>query len=300
MASRLSWQSSLRARPAFASAVAVAVAGIGAYYGTRSFLLPTGHAESPELPKIFGGFGFTTLRLQDVKIVNHNTKRLVFEFPDQNSPTGLTLTSALLTYSWPKGQWFPVVRPYTPISKLDHPGSVELMVKHYPKGKASSHLHSLKPGDTLTFAATLKGFPWTPNKFSQVYLIAGGAGITPIYQLIQGILNSPDDKTKVNLIFGVNTEQDLLLREELEQYKKRFPGRFDYVYTVSHPKEDGAGLRKGYVTEELLRDVVQGSDKDTHVFVCGPPGMEDSLVGSRKSPGVLGHLGFSKDQIYKF
>ncbi|KAL4890117.1 protein kinase [Aspergillus ambiguus] len=60
----------------------------------------------------------------------------------------------------------------------DQTGSVELMAKRYPNGKASSHLHSLVPGDSLTFAATLNGYPWVPNKFSQVYLIAGGAGIT--------------------------------------------------------------------------------------------------------------------------
>lgn len=184
---------------------------------------------------------------------------------------------------------------------IDQPGSIELMVKQYPNGKASTHLHSLVPGDTLTIAAALKGFAWSPNKFSQVYLIAGGAGITPIYQLIQGILDNPDDKTKVNLVFGVNTEQDLLLRDELEQYKKRFPDRFNYLYTVSHPADEASSLRKGYVTEELLRGVVRDAGKDTHVFVCGPPGMEDSLVGSKKAPqGVLARLGFEKDQIYKF
>jgi cytochrome-b5 reductase len=173
------------------------------------------------------------------------------------------------------------------------------MVKHYPNGKASTHLHSLVPGDTLTFAATLKGFAWTPNKFSQVHLIAGGAGITPVYQLIQGILNNPNDKTKVNLVFGVNTDQDLLLRDELEQYKQRFPDRFDYVYSVSHPTKDST-LPKGYINEELLRGVVQGSDENSHVFVCGPPGMEESLVGSRRVEGILGRLGFTKDRIYKF
>lgn len=92
MASRLSWQS-LRARPALLSTIAVA--GAGAYYGTRSFLMPMGHAESPESPKVFGGFCFTTLRLQDVKVVNHNTKRLVFEFPDEHATSGLTLTCML-------------------------------------------------------------------------------------------------------------------------------------------------------------------------------------------------------------
>lgn len=174
------------------------------------------------------------------------------------------------------------------------------MVKRYPNGKASSHLHSLAPGDTLTFVATLRGFPWKPNRFSQVYLIAGGAGITPIYQLIQGILNNPVDKTKIDLVFGVNTEQDLLLRSELEQYKKRFPNRFNYTYTVSHPKESSPALRKGYVSEDLLRDIVRDTGKDTHVFVCGPPGMEESLLGSWRARGVLDRLGFTKDQIYKF
>lgn len=130
-------------------------------------------------------------------------------------------------------------------------------------------------------------------------MIAGGAGITPIYQLLQGILNNPEDKTKINLVFGVNTEQDLLLRDELEKFKARFPDRFDYLYTVSRPSEEGSPLRKGYVTEELLRDVIRQPGKDSHVFVCGPPSMEESLVGS-KNQGILARLGFSKDQIYKF
>ncbi|KAJ5673876.1 hypothetical protein N7462_009315 [Penicillium macrosclerotiorum] len=298
MASRLSWHSS---RSRFALLSTIAVAGVGTYFGSRSFLLPMGHAESTEPMKVFGSFGLKTLRLQDIQKVNHNTKRFKFEFPDKDASSGLSLTSALLTYSWPAGQWFPVLRPYTPISNLDQPGSIELMVKQYPNGKASSHLHSLKPGDTLTFVTALKGYPWTANKFSHVYLIAGGAGITPIYQLIRGVLSNPHDETKISLVFGVNSEQDLLFQDELEEYKSRFPDRFNYIYTVSHPKQEGSSFRKGYVTEELLRDIIsRDSDQDTKVFVCGPPRMEDSLVGSRNGQGILGRLGFSKDQIHRF
>ncbi|OJJ34677.1 hypothetical protein ASPWEDRAFT_39754 [Aspergillus wentii DTO 134E9] len=209
------------------------------------------------------------------------------------------MTSSLLTVSRPEGRWFPVIRPYTPISSLTKQGSVELMVRKYPNGKASTHIHSLAPGDTLTFLTALKGFPWSPNKFSQVHLIAGGAGITPIFQLIQGILDNPADKTKINLIFGVNNEQDLLLREELESYKTRFPDRFNYIYTISHPKEENSPYRKGHVTEELLKTAVT-VDKDSHVFVSGPPAMEASLLGSRSAPGILSRLGFAKGQIYQF
>ncbi|KXG47616.1 Riboflavin synthase-like beta-barrel [Penicillium griseofulvum] len=280
------------------SAAAVTLLGIGGYCA-QTRLISTAHAESKETYKVFSGFGFTTLRLQSIKDFNHNTKRLVFEFPDQNATSGLSLTSALLTISRPEGRWLPVLRPYTPISDLDQKGQIELMVKKYPNGKASTHIHSLVPGDTLTFAAAIQGHAWTPNQSSQVYLIAGGAGITPIYQLAQGILNNPADQTKIKLVFGVNTEQDLLLREELEGFKTRFPDRFDYLYTVSHPEGQSDGFRKGYVTEELLRDVVK-ADEDAKVFVCGPPAMEDSLVGSKFQSGILAKLGFEKGQIVKF
>ncbi|GAB1210702.1 hypothetical protein APSETT445_009498 [Aspergillus pseudonomiae] len=229
------------------------------------------HAESDESPVMFSGFGFTTLRVQSVKAVSHNTKRLVFEFPDKNARSGLSLTY--------------------------QQGSLELMVKQYPNGKASTHIHSLVPGDTLTFLTALKGFSWVPNQCPQIYAIAGGAGITPIYQLIRGILDNPNDKTKIKLVFGVNSEQDLLLREELEEYKKRFPGRFEYVYTVSRLDGEKEGLRKGYVTEELLKGVVGGKGEGAKVFVCGPPAMEESLVGKS---GILSRLGFEKGQVYKF
>lgn len=154
MAARSSWQS-LKTKPVILSAVTVA--SIGAYYGTRSHLLPTAYAESAEPPKMFKGFGFTTLRVQDVQVVNHNTKRLVFEFPDQNAKSGLSLTcttpsipwlivlsltiiAALLTFSWPRGRWLPVLRPYTPISEL---GTITLL--YISTSHLKNHTNQDKP-----------------------------------------------------------------------------------------------------------------------------------------------------------
>ncbi|KAL4864390.1 hypothetical protein BDV12DRAFT_205765 [Aspergillus spectabilis] len=277
---------------------------VSRYYSKNAF------AESSEPQKVFGrGPVFKSMRLQSSEYVNHNTKRLRFELPGgANSQSGLGLTSALLTLSKPDGSWFPVVRPYTPVSKLDEPGFIDLLVKEYPNGKSSTHLHSLKPGDNLFILATLPGFAWTPNKFPHVYLIAGGAGITPIYQLAQGILDNPADKTKVTVIFGVNTEEDLLLRSEFDAYKARFPDRLDVHYTVSRPGKEcvsGEGIRSGYVTKEVLEELMQApTEKGTKVFVCGPPAMEAALVGSgsfgKGEKGILEQLGYGKDKIHRF
>ncbi|KAI1407612.1 ferredoxin reductase-like protein [Hypoxylon sp. FL1857] len=278
------------------ASAAVAGTGVGLYY---MYMRSIVHADSGAPRRVFGsGPAFVSLELESTQVVNHNTKRLRFKFPEPDAVSGLTLTSALLTYSWPKGSTLPVVRPYTPIKDLDEPGALELLVKRYPNGKQSTHLHSLQPGDSLRFITRIPGYKWEPNKHSEIMLIAGGAGITPAYQLIRGILRNPDDHTKITLVFGVNTDADLLLRKEFEDYEARFPGRFNVTYTVSQPA-DNSPFRRGYVTKELLKQVAPHSN-DCKVFVCGPPPMENALVGSRREPGILEELGYRKDQIHKF
>ncbi|KAI0483496.1 oxidoreductase NAD-binding domain-containing protein [Xylaria cf. heliscus] len=285
--------------PTFLGSVALAGIGIGVY---SRYLTSVAHADSGAPLKAFGsGPAFLSLKLQSSEVVNHNTKRLRFALPTDEHISGLALTSALLTYSWPKGSILPCVRPYTPVTRSDEAGVLELMVKKYPNGKQSTHLHSLQPGDSLRFVTPIPGYKWTPNKHPDITLIAGGAGITPMYQLIQGILSNPDDKTRVTLVFGVNTDADVLLKSEFEDFERRFPDRFKAIYTVSNPVP-GSPYSKGYVTKELLSKVVTATPgtKNTKVFVCGPPAMESALVGSRKQPGILGELGYTKDQIYKF
>ena len=96
---------------------------------------------------------------------------------------------------------------------------------------------------------------------------------------------------------GINSDQDLLLKEEFEAFEKTFPERFRRVVTVSNPVE-GSPFRKGYVNRTLLEEIIGGGKRsEEKVFVCGPPAMEKALTGRN---GVLEELGYRKDQIYKF
>ncbi|KAF1949872.1 oxidoreductase NAD-binding domain-containing protein [Byssothecium circinans] len=274
---------------------------------TYTYLNRNIHADTSEPRKAFGkGPAFVSLPLESSETVNHNTKRLRFKLPHEDDISGLSTTSALLTMSWPKGCWTPVARPYTPISDMEEPGYLELMVKQYPNGKQSTHLHSLQPGDKLLFVAALRGHQWKPNAVPHVTLIAGGAGITPIYQLARGILSDPADKTAVTIVYGTNTDNDVLLKKEFDEFKKEFGDRFEYVYTVSQPSQ-GSPWRKGHVTKELLEKVASRKEKiqgaaggEKMVFVCGPPAMEKSLVGSKWERGILQELGYEKKQIITF
>ncbi|KAK6580180.1 hypothetical protein PZA11_007202 [Diplocarpon coronariae] len=282
----------------------LAATAVGLYVA-RSYFTENVHAESPEPPPIFSNRFGQSLRLESSELVNHDTKKLRFEFPHAEAKSGLVLTSSVLVVTWPKGKFLPTVRPYTPVSSLDQRGAIELLVKKYPDGKASSYLHGLSPGDSVYFAGALKGYRWTPNQFQHITLIAGGAGITPMYQLIRGVLQDPADKTRITLVFGVNSDADVLFRQEFEELQRNYGDRFKAVYTVSRPG-DHCPFRKGHVTKELIEQAsgraMEG--ERTKVFVCGPPAMESALLGGNSfksgKRGILEQLGYTKEQVHQF
>jgi cytochrome-b5 reductase len=216
----------------------------------------------------------------------------------------------------------PVIRAYTPIShegkapilglavltRAGGKGYLELLIKKYPEGPMSSHIHSMKVGDTLEFKGPIPKYAWSTNKHEHVALIAGGTGITPMYQLCRAILENPFDKTKVTLVYGNITKDDILLRDELHQLEVLTGGRFKmYQVLEKPPKYWKQG--EGYITKEMLSSILPPPERgdDIKIFVCGPPPLYKAISGTKKSPsdqgelsGFLKELGYTKDQVYKF
>lgn len=175
-------------------------------------------------------------------------------------------------------------------------------------------MHSLEPGSSLTVRGPIPPYSYTAStqKERDVVLVAGGAGITPIYSLAKGILSNSADKTRIQLLWGVNGTRDIVLKDELETLQQQHPDRLNVTYAVSGPEAapDAASpgphenYRKGYVNKALLEETVGkldkaawGDDKGTKIFLCGPPKMEDALAGKK---GVLEELGLSKKEVHRF
>ena len=53
-----------------------------------------------------------------------------------------------------------------------------------------------------------------------------------MHQILIHALTKPENKTKFKLIFANVSEKDILLKEELDALKKKYPQTFDVVYTV--------------------------------------------------------------------
>jgi cytochrome-b5 reductase len=159
----------------------------------------------------------------------------------------------------------------------------------------------------LSFKGPLVKYPWDANKHDHIALIAGGTGITPMYQLAREIFKNPEDKTKVTLVFGNVTEEDILLKKELQDLENTYPQRFRAFYVLDKPPAEWTG-GKGFITKELLKTVLpEPKEGNIKLFVCGPPPMYKAISGPKVSPkdqgeltGILADLGYSKEQVFKF
>ena len=186
-------------------------------------------------------------------------------------------------------------------------GYIDLLVKKYNGGPMSTHMHDLEPGQTLSFKGPIPKYPLTTNQHKHVALLAGGTGITPMYQLCRAIFNNPEDKTKVTLVFGNVKEEDILLRKEFEHLENQYPQRFRAFYVLDQPEEKWRG-GKGFISKDLLKTVLpEPKEENIKLFVCGPPGLYKAISGTKVSAkdqgeltGILKDLGYSKDQVYKF
>lgn len=83
-------------------------------------------------------------------------------------------------------------------------------LKKVQDGKLTPHISGLTPGQsTMLFKGPIPKFKYEANTFDRGLCIAGGSGITPMWQLITHSLELPEDKTKWTLVFSNVTEKDI-------------------------------------------------------------------------------------------
>jgi len=181
--------------------------------------------------------------LSEIIKVSHDTRIFRFKLQSPKHVFGLPIGKHIFLSAHINGQL--VMRAYTPTSSDDDLGYFDLLIKVYFKGvhpkfpdggKMSQHLESMKVGDTIDVRGPLGSFVYEgkgkftiggkEKKVTDFGMIAGGTGITPHYQVIKAILKDKEDSTRMHLLFANQTEEDILLRKELDQLAKDYPKKF--------------------------------------------------------------------------
>lgn len=232
------------------------------------------------------------LALVDKKSLTHNTRRFRFALPYRDQVLGLPVGQHIsVKASLQDGT--EVMRPYTPISDGQQRGYVDFVIKVYPQGKMSQAMDALKMGDRLLFKGPKGLYKYKPQAYKVVGMLAGGTGITPCYQLAQAILKDPNDPTKVSLIFGNITVDDILLKDELDDLAERFPDRFSVYYVLNEPPKNWKG-GEGFISAEMIKTHFPPPGNDVTIVRCGPLPMMKAMEAH------LENLGYGASQLFQF
>ena len=155
---------------------------------------------------------------------------------------------------------------------------LRIAIKRVTDGRFSNWANdTLRAGSTLDVMPPAGRFVLHEGdgKPRHVVAFAAGAGITPIIAMIQhGLANEP--ATSFTLIYGNRTLESILFREELEDLKDRYLGRFTLLHVLSRNEESSAPLLEGRITSEKVTALAATLFKPTevaHVFLCGPGSM---------------------------
>lgn len=238
--------------------------------------------------------------------LSHDTVRFRFLLPKSAPVLGLPVCQHFKLFCPnPKGsvagQWNgredpedgepEIERKYTPTTSDHELGFVDLVIKVYKGGvvdrfpdggKMSQYMDTLKVGDKLDISG-----PWGHNEYKgqgqflvskkprsckKLGMMAGGTGITPMLQVIKAILRDPSDKTEMSLIYANQTEDDILVRPELEELQAKYPKRLKVWYTVDRPPKNWK-YSTGFINEEMIAEHLPGPKEETLILMCGPPPM---------------------------
>jgi nitrate reductase (NAD(P)H) len=184
-----------------------------------------------------------------------------------------------------------IIRPYTPISETSARGTVDLLVKVYytmpthPGGRLTLALDKFSVGSEVEFKGPIgkfeylgKGKAIVGGKERQVqsfYMVCGGSGITPIFQVLRAVMQDEGDDTSCVVLDGNRLEEDILCRSELDAFAAQNTHKCTIVYTLTQAPETWTGQR-GRISEDMLKKYVVPRD-GCMVLICGPESLEISL-----------------------
>ncbi|MDB5153652.1 MAG: oxidoreductase FAD/NAD(P)-binding domain protein [Mucilaginibacter sp.] len=196
-----------------------------------------------------------TVKIISATNVTHNVKRFVIEKP----PGFYFVPGPATDLSINEPEWKDHKHPFT-VTGLNEESYLEFTIKIYenPHG-VTNHLGQLNTGAELIISDA-----WGAIEYKGPgYFIAGGAGITPFIAILRQL--HKDGKIGGNTLFFSNkTDQDIILKEELEVMLGN--GAHFIITGQGDSKYDKRKINADFLKKEV-------NDFTKHFYVCGPDQM---------------------------
>jgi len=224
--------------------------------------------------------------IQDIKEIAPSTKRFRFSLPGGHFVFPVA-SHVLVKPTCDFEKDVPGEREYTVISEE---GSLEIVVKLYPNGRHTSHLHSRRVGDQLQLKGPISRYHPDPTT-KRLGLLAAGTGVAPMLQ----ILRSLNADTTAVLICADRDRDEILLAAELATAAKRHPSQGIELHRIlSQPPPEGWEGRSGHVDEALIRELFPPPGPEVEILVCGP------IPFNKDAQDMLAAAGYAREQVFTF
>ncbi len=235
---------------------------------------------------------FYSLKINQIDKLTANAVNLQFELPEHLKEH----------YRFKPGQYLTLkadingesVRRAYSISAAPSDDFLSVGIKKVQGGKFSSFaVDKLQAGASLEVMTPLGNFFWEAKSTTEnIALFAAGSGITPMMSIAKSHLES-SDTSKVLLVFGNKTVEEVMYRELLLALQEAYPDRFmlEWVYSRANvPRAQFGRIDKGIVNH-FLKNTYSNIRFDDY-FVCGPEDMINTTLAT------IGALGVEENRIH--
>ena len=134
----------------------------------------------------------------------------------------------------------------------------------------STWLRRVAPGAMLDITGPAGAFYLREIRRPALFL-AGGTGLAPFLSML-GRLAETGTPYPIHMVYGVTNDADLVELETLAGYAT---GIDSFTFTTCVAAPSSGSQCKGYVTDHLTPDALNGGDVD--IYLCGPPAMVDAV-----------------------
>lgn len=218
---------------------------------------------------------FYPLTINDIRQETPDCVSVAFEVPAANQEDFKFIPGQYLTFKhMHEGE--EIRRSYS-ICSAPHEGELRVAIKKVEGGIFSTYANEkMAVGDRLETMPPMGNFTVEvdANNDKNYVAFGAGSGITPMLSIIKTVLLE-EPKSQFTLVYGNQSFQSIIFREEIEALKNKYLDRFQVLHILSRERLE-SDLNYGRIDTEkcdtLCQTLVSLENID-QVFICGPEQM---------------------------
>ena len=188
----------------------------------------------------------------------------------------------------------PTIRAYSMANYPEEKGIMKFNIRiaspppgtDFPPGKMSSYLFTLKPGDRVAIFGPYGEF-FAKETDAEMVFIGGGAGMAPMRaHIFDQLLRIKTDR-KITFWYGGRNQRELFYVDEYDKLAAEHDNFEWHIALSDQNLENWDGL-VGFIHNVLYEEYLKNhpAPEDCEYYMCGPPMMNQAVIGMLEDLGV--------------